>query len=101
MAAPKFTMKPSNTYIGALDIPPLPRAKYGTAKHRLTVRMSTTDHEAYRKLEDGAHAFAGVNGTAVIKRAIRFYNAHLLSIRHDESAMAHEVIELRRGTYAA
>jgi hypothetical protein len=78
----------------------LARAKYGTMTHRLAFRLSTVDHKAYRKLEEGAQAFAGVNGTAVIKRAIRFYNAHLLAIADDDSAMAQEAIELRRGTYA-
>jgi hypothetical protein len=76
------------------------RAKYGTMTHRLAFRLSTADHTAYRTLEEGAQAFAGVNGTAVIKRAIRRYTAYLLAIKHDDSAMAQEAIELRRGTYA-
>ncbi len=112
---PQFTMKPSNPHTGKLSIPPEEefdaamsehhakpaRAKYGTANHRLAFRLSDADNKAYRALEAGAQAFAGVNGTAVLKRAIRFYNAHLQAIKHDESKMAHEVIELRRGTYAA
>lgn len=77
------------------------RAKYGTASQRLAVRLSEAEYLSYRKLEEGALAFAGVNGTAVVRRALRHYNAHLLSIRHDDTAMAHEVIELRRGTDAA
>jgi hypothetical protein len=77
------------------------RARYGTSATRVSLRLATADLKAYKTLEDAAKGFAGVTGTATIKRAIRFYSAHLLSIKDDEGAMAQEVIELRRGTYAA
>jgi hypothetical protein len=101
MSTPQFTMKPSNPYTGKLAIPPLPRAKYGSAKHRLAFRLSEADMHAFVALEEAAQEFAGVNATSIFKRAIRFYNAHLQSIKHDASKQAHEALELRRGTYAA